>query len=271
MIKSKGLIAKIYPCNKNIKSQLAFSILFGLWVFLFLLVSDAFELYQLSITEKVKRLSFYGIASSFSYFVALGYQIDKSRKEAGWSIKDELTFLTISVLSAAFLIYGVFWFYGNENSNTLKFPNFLLLVYSPSLLITVPFLSVGRYIIGLKRSGKKRVEKIIISGTNNESSIELDFNELMYLRSAGNYVEVHSRKNSELQKSVVRRKFQDIEKEFPQLFRTHRSYLINPAHFRRFTRDKKNLFIDLGFDIKIPVARGRVEIARSTFPLETNQ
>ncbi|MEO1654426.1 MAG: LytTR family DNA-binding domain-containing protein, partial [Bacteroidota bacterium] len=62
-------------------------------------------------------------------------------------------------------------------------------------------------------------------------SIHLYFSNLIYIKSADNYVEVYYLENDQLKKKLIRHNLKHIKVDFPQLIQTHRSYLINPAHF----------------------------------------
>ncbi|CAN0428751.1 unnamed protein product, partial [Ectocarpus sp. 13 AM-2016] len=61
----------------------------------------------------------------------------------------------------------------------------------------------------------------------------------------------------------------DIAEQLPQLYRTHRSYLINPVFFKGFVKQKTNLSVDLGYDIRIPIARNIKGKALKDLPFKT--
>ena len=63
----------------------------------------------------------------------------------------------------------------------------------------------------------------------------------------------------------------DVEEAFSQLLKTHRSFLINPIHFKQFKTENKKLFIDLGLGIIIPVSRGLQTEIKSALQVTTNK
>ncbi|WP_093869822.1 LytTR family DNA-binding domain-containing protein [Tenacibaculum sp. MAR_2010_89] len=53
--------------------------------------------------------------------------------------------------------------------------------------------------------------------------------------------------------------------------KTHRSFLINPNHFKQFKIENKKLYIDMGFGKKIPVSRNLQTSIKSKLPITTNK
>ncbi|WP_424003679.1 LytTR family DNA-binding domain-containing protein [Maribacter sp. IgM3_T14_3] len=268
------LFKKEYPLDTNSYHQLFLALGFGLWVFFFLWISDAFELYQLPIIEKLKRLLLYASMGALSYLLALIYQYRTTKERKRWTLQNELQLILIACGFAAVLVYTVFIYFGNENLEKLYFSNYLFTVYLPSLVIILPFLTMGRWLLGILILPKKKEPNentIIIKAGNYQQSIELNLKELLYLKAAGNYIEVHYLEGSSLKKKIFRAKLLDVETKVPQLYRTHRSYIINPYFFKGFIREKTNLFVDLGFETKIPVARNIKVKAQKDLPFKTKK
>lgn len=265
-----SLLNRDYPLSQKPRRHLLLALLFGVWIFLFLGVSDAFELYQLSYLEKFKRLLWYTFVSVLSYVLSLGYQVYHIQKAKPWTVANEVVLILINVALSAILVYAVFVTFGNENLETLYFSNYLKFVYLPSLLIILPFLCVGRFLLSNSSTSKKTEKsKIRIKGSTTRDEIQLYLEELVYLSASGNYVEVFYKNGSILEKKILRGKLLDIENQVPQLYRTHRSYLINPLFFRGFVKEKTNLFVDLGFDTKVPVSRSLKIRVQGDLPFKT--
>ena len=58
-----------------------------------------------------------------------------------------------------------------------------------------------------------------------------------------------------LKKSLIRNKLSVIDDEFPELLRTHRSFIINPFHFQRWKTEKGKLSLLLSYDIEVPISK----------------
>jgi DNA-binding LytR/AlgR family response regulator len=95
--------------------------------------------------------------------------------------------------------------------------------------------------------------------------LRLDFNDLIVIKSDDNYVEVSFLNNSVLKKQLIRNKLSKIEIDIPELFRTHRSYLINPNHFQQFKMKNGKLSLILSSGIAIPVSKTHTGKVKSRF------
>ena len=77
----------------------------------------------------------------------------------------------------------------------------------------------------------KNQENFKILGKGKFNQIKLKFSDLIYVKGADNYVEVHYLENQSLKQKLIRCTIKEIKKEVPELIQTHRSYLMNPTHF----------------------------------------
>ncbi|MFS4446246.1 LytTR family DNA-binding domain-containing protein [Maribacter sp. 2307UL18-2] len=262
-----------YPLDKNFGHHFLLGVGFGLWIFSFLWLSDAFELYQLSSAEKFKRLLAYACVGSLSYTISLSYQYQRTRFKKQWVFLNETVLLLVACTFSSFSVYGIFLFFGNENPVSLYFMNYLTDVYLPSLIIILPYLIGGRLLLGKfnppKEKNLLKNPMYVIKTSTDNLVIELKPDQLIYLKASGNYVEVHYLDSSHLKKKILRARLADIAAQFPQLYRTHRSYLINTLFFKGFIKQKTNLFVDLSYGIKIPVARNMKTKALKDLPFKT--
>lgn len=79
----------------------------------------------------------------------------------------------------------------------------------------------------------------------------IPFDEILYLKSSGNYTEVHTTKGAKI---LVSKTLKVIHKKLnTQFLRTHSSYIVNLNHVRQF--DKSNSSIRLIDDSEIAIAR----------------
>lgn len=73
-----------------------------------------------------------------------------------------------------------------------------------------------------------------------------------------------------LKKKTLRETISGLEKSFTFLMKTHRSFLINPYHFKQFKIANKKLYIDVGYEKIIPVSRNLQTSIKSKLPITTN-
>ncbi|WP_290701258.1 LytTR family DNA-binding domain-containing protein [Lacinutrix sp.] len=136
---------------------------------------------------------------------------------------------------------------------------FLKQFYIPAVLTLLPLIIIVRWTLG--RYSQKRIarKKIEIKGSGNYDNLRINFNDLVYIKSSDNYIEVLYLESGIIKKAIIRALLKNIEKTFPNLLRTHRSYLINPFHFKQWNSGKNKLEVILKNDITIPVSKTYIE------------
>jgi len=100
---------------------------------------------------------------------------------------------------------------------------------------------------------------IHVASENQGESFDLEKNDLLYLHSAENYVEVYFLENGKIQKRIIRNTLKQFAKDWeaePALFRCHKSYLINLTHVRAITGNAQGLKAQVEHvDTTIPISR----------------
>jgi hypothetical protein len=83
--------------------------------------------------------------------------------------------------------------------------------------------------------------------------------EILFFKSADNYVEIYYRKGGEVNKKVIRSKLRDVEfhlRIYPNLIRCHRSYIVNIHHIEKASLyNTHHELILFGVKEPIPVSR----------------
>ena len=113
----------------------------------------------------------------------------------------------------------------------------------------------GRYAFGKYKKKKIEAQKIEIKGEGSYEGLRLFLNDLICIQSSDNYIEVFYLSGNQLKKSLIRNKLSVIADEFPELLRTHRSFIINPFHFLQWKTEKGKLFVLLFHHIEVPVSK----------------
>lgn len=261
-----------YPFHKNIQNHFWIALGLSIWVFVFLYFSEPFDIHRFSTTEKLTLLPIYGLIEGLCYVIPLVYQYRVTKRQKTWYFKNEGIYLML-VVGVGTLINYVFYKYavvpGEEG--VYSYVDYTKLVYLPALAIILPFVIIARFIIG-KFSERIQLEnQITIKGQGKYDFIQLNFHELVFVKSSDNYVEVYFFKGEAIEKKLVRSAISEIEKSFPELLKTHRSFLINPIHFKQYHIENKKLFVDLGYTTPIPVSRGLQVDVKSKLQLTTNE
>ena len=199
-----------------------------------------------------------------------------------WNIGHELI-ISLGVFFTIFIFnYIFFTMIAIDKSRLLSISFFLKLagyVISTGIVLFSAILWVN-YTITLKRNlkhvkinnehlkEKLSLEKpevtediITMESTLKSEVIQFDINKLIYIKSEGNYVEICTKEGDKTELKLNRVSLQTIEdhlKDYPQIFRTHRSYLVNIENIEKTDGNARNyqIFFD-GTDVVVPVSRSR--------------
>lgn len=128
-------------------------------------------------------------------------------------------------------------------------------IFIPAVATILPIIIFGRFAFGKYKDKKIEAKKIEIKGEGNYEGLRLHFNDVICIQSSDNYIEVFYLNGKETKKTLIRNKLSVIADEFPELLRTHRSYLINPFHFLQWKTEKSKLFAVLFHHIEVPISR----------------
>ena len=105
-------------------------------------------------------------------------------------------------------------------------------------------------------------EKKVLRAENQKVALILQRNELVMIKSEGNYVEVYYRSDKQLQKELIRNSLKSMEEQLtePFYFRCHKQYIINLNHIKKVQGNARNLELILdNADEPIPVSRSKSE------------
>ncbi len=112
----------------------------------------------------------------------------------------------------------------------------------------------------LKQFSENYANKFIELDSENESdNIKIQVSEIVFLKSADNYVEVGFRENGEVRKKMIRNTLKNIEKqlkEFNNFVRTHRSCIVNIQYINKLNKNFNTYWLTLDDTQEtIPVSR----------------
>lgn len=250
-------INRKYPFDASLRSHIMIAIGLAIWIFLFLYFTEPLDVNEFSDSEKLIYLPLYGLIGSISYLIFIPFQsFLYFKSDKIWSLKNELIFLFAFIVlgtlaSRLFYLYVIVANEPNPYSLSYHITSILFPVYS----IVLPIIILGRFGFGKYRNKKAEAKKVEIKGEGNYEGLRLFFNDIICIQSADNYIEVVYLNGKDIKKTLIRNKLSTIADEFPELLRTHRSYLINPHHFLQWKTENSKLFVELFHHIIVPVSR----------------
>mgnify|MGYP003633340820 CR=1 FL=1 len=114
-----------------------------------------------------------------------------------------------------------------------------------------------------KKSNNSINEKFIkLMSEKNEIELKLEINDLVYLKSDGNYIEVFFLNEDVLRKKLIRNRLKNIETNLPNhiFFRCHNSFIVNGNYIINVMGNARNLELEIkGIADKIPVSRTKTK------------
>ena len=227
------MMGKTIALNIHYRPQLLVGLVLGIWLYFFLVLVGPFDAAELSLSIRISLMLGYGLVFFLSYAILIPIQNKLYHYLGKWKLGYEVA------LVALFCLYCLpvsFAYYKTELVNgTFSFGYFTLTVYLPTIVILIPVIFLGRYLIARherERMGAEvREETVTLVGDNKLDILKLPMTDLVALEAANNYVVVYYLLDGQLQKKLLRNSLRKIHKTVPQMIQVHRSYLVNLQHF----------------------------------------
>jgi hypothetical protein len=243
---------KNYPFDPLLKNHLGIALGFGIWIFIFLFFTEPLDIQVFSFKEKLTFLPLYALAGAIVYILALPFQqFTYTKNNKQWFVINELMFFAV-LLVLGLVIFRILFLFIVHNYTLWEF---IEIFFLPAVLTLLPIIILSRWAFGRYFEKKLEETKIEIKGSGNYENLRLFFNDIVYIQSADNYIEVSYLENSILKKALIRSKISSVKETFPKLLQTHRSYIINSFHFKQWQTKNSKTELLLINDITIPVSK----------------
>ncbi|MFK8164823.1 MAG: LytTR family DNA-binding domain-containing protein [Lewinella sp.] len=211
----------------------------GLWLYVLLVFLAPYDAAPLDIGWRAQLMLGYGVIFALSFQLAhmVEQRFLKMAPLSWWA--RQLWFLLIFVCLNFPLI---FWYYKSPVVlGEYAFLEFVTQIYLTTLIVVVPLMLYGRKRI--EQLSTKTSNQVILRGENKLDVLQLSLEELLYIETARNYVEVHYLQEGTAHKKLLRTTLKKVAVGHPELLRVHRSYLVNPSHITSW-RDTKSVMIN---------------------------
>lgn len=197
-------------------------------------------------------------------FYILEFHISQ-RLPVNQKIKPFVTALiaTFTGLNITFLTFN--YFYHWTELHWLSYSQFL---YEYPLILAFPValsLMVDRL---SSHSESKSGNLIVIASENQKERFQLKAENLLFIKSADNYVEIYYLSMQQVRKYLLRKSLKDIDEEHTansSLIRCHRSYIVNPDNIDHVNRVNNKVELSIS-GILIPVSKKHLNPLIETFP-----
>lgn len=218
--------------NTSVKAHLLLGVFVALWLVLFQVLIAPFDIADLSFKVRLLIIPPYGLITAGCYMLMVGVQNLWFGRDQKWNLLRETSCL---LLLYAMLLPACWAYYTTDLVNgTFPFEEFALFIFLPIAVIFSAFIIMGRmYLNNLQR--KKHASTLALKGDNRDDILKLKPEQFVAVSSAQNYVEVHYLFGDELKKELLRMSLKKVADSLPHLLQVHRSHLINPEHFVRWS------------------------------------
>ncbi len=216
----------------------------------------------------------YGIISIVVYLVVYLlsrlYYINFKR----WKWSEELIFSFLYVTIAIIIAFFYTELMINKRSNFMIFSffikwfRFIFLGFGIILSALSIFL---RLYYGKKKEERKmhksdNKEKVVVNSTLKKESFSVLPEDIVYIKSEDNYVNIYYIEEEELQKKVIRNTLSSLHKQLNHLIKVHRSYLINPIFIISIEGNAQKGSIHLKYiEEKLPVSKTYFDAVKLCF------
>ncbi len=273
-----AFLNKPYPHTENFRRTFLVSLCIGVFVALFLIVFQPFDISRWEDPQKKLKLAGYGIVS-FLIPVLTGIVlqfIPAKEREDNWKVWKEITNTLLAVLLIAF---GNLFYSTLIGIGTVSFKNYFNFIFITFAVGIFPIaLSVAsKYNRFLKLNQRTAAEvntvldekpkptptpakqKLILIAENDKDKLELEADDLLYIESADNYSTIHYLTQDSTHKIMMRGSLKRIESQctsFPQILRCHRAFIVNTKNVTHIEGNAAGYKLSIKkSEVRVPVSR----------------
>lgn len=266
-----------FPRPEKNRKNLALLILVGLSASLFILIYNPFNI-RTDTGQWYLDLVILGLGILFILSVLFMEWLIPTlfpKPFKSWTFGKALIWyaLVIVFIAAANFIYKNLW----SNFNEFNWSDFWLVLGRTMVIsFTVCFFVLGiwQYLNRNKISSLLANETYTVE-TQNGKSVALRLNDILFIRSDDNYVDVHYLSEGKRNKIVLRSSLKNIESQvvnrFSPIIRCHRQYLINTRFFQIENQSSRSMLLSLKKnEDQVPVSKQFVKQVKKNLSVNPN-
>ena len=268
-----------YPYEDSVKKRFLISLVFGVFIGLFLYIFKPFGISKIEHTDKGLFVLGYGLVTFitllltyfiFPFIFKRFYNIEK------WTSGREILHISLNILLITIMniLYSITFcedctpFFANLFK--VFFFSFLSVIFVA--LIPVSFMVLIYQNILLKRhirnaeltnqnlpAKMQEQNTITIYSNNKKNMLSLNSSQLLVIEANGNYINVYYEDKDKLSREIIRntlKKTEDVTEKFSNFVRCHKSYIVNLSKLKKVSGNAQGYRLIFDFiDFEIPVSR----------------
>ena len=241
------VLKKAFPFKTSIKTNALIGFILSCFILFIIFFLKPFDVGTANFPYKTLYFIGYGVIAFLTYFITHVISIFYYDNKKSWMLFNEiitcLIFVSVSII-IAFLyteliinkkperIYKIYYVWGWFK---VVFLGFGVLLTVTSILLRKKF---------SKKSIKTIVDfshkKVKIYGSLKKDYFFIDIQNLVYVKSENNYVNLFYFEKELLKERLIRSTLTNIENQLPSFLKVHRSYIVNPEYVISLKGNKQN-------------------------------
>lgn len=261
MAKRLEFLKKSYPFNDDLKQNTKIIFVISLVLLLLFFLFHPFDIKNLNTQEKYSLIGglivviFIGLSVNLLLIPAFlsGKRIFKKwtvLKEIFWNL-----WIIFTIASAYFIYFKIIGHFSFSLYILAKIlvisaiPVSILIPYNRTRLLKMHLqsaLELNRY---LEEKTNPSPKVIHLKSDYEKDDLSVDVNELLYIRSANNYIEVFWQDRKGTHSRLVRctlKTAEEASKDYPFIFRCHRAFLVNINQIKRLEGNSQGYMLYVG-------------------------
>ncbi|MCP5063157.1 MAG: LytTR family transcriptional regulator [Ignavibacteriae bacterium] len=279
MEKIKIILNRPFPLLETKKEKIFFSFSFGIFISLFLLIFQPFGTSSIE-RNKILYLTGFGFITTivmlFNFFITMNSSKVFFSSE-NWNVWKFIILNFIMIIPIAILnwIYAVAMTKHANLDFSFAVISFLKFIFSTITIGFFPFLLLTLYLeqklryknlnISARLNQQLAEKSLNISEKNDmnfdfhNSNIKILVDDILCVKSMGNYVTLYFLKEKQLEKEIIRTTMKKIEADIldnSKIIRCHKSYFVNLNKVITTSGNARSLYLQISeLDFQIPVSR----------------
>lgn len=283
-----------YIYDASIKTHILRSISFGVFVFVFLLAFQPFGISTSKTFNIILLSASYGFCTIFVMMllnVFITPLFPKYFNEEKWTVGREVFWVMINIfiigfVNAAYSSIAGIWSFSLKQFLFFELFTLLIAVFPVTALILMrasglnkKFHKSAESLNGKINSGTRndanlydesdKTKNLLIASNTKNESLSVSLENLIYINSSDNYIEVVYHNNGQFTKTLLRNSLKSVQedlKEFKSIFRCHNSYIVNLKKVIHISGNAQGYKLHLkGCGEQIPVSRNRIGNLKQKF------
>lgn len=248
------------------------------FIFLFLLIFQPFGINQIHNERKIFILLGYGLVTGIAlifcqFFLPLVFK--NWFKDENWTVKSHLSFMAIIILSIGTgnFIYSIAILHFSFSLQAFLIFQVITLCIGIIPVGAISILKFNRLLkqnlkialdvnnnLQTKNNKSSKKTAIELLGDNNKDKVILNPDDLLFIQSEGNYIQIVYKKEQKVIKSVLRCSLKNIEaqlKSINDIYRCHRAFIVNLSQIESLIGNAQGLKIRINNynETLIPISR----------------